>query len=284
MLGKLLKHEFRATSRTFVPLLGLFLLFSIAVRLLTYELDSISSSTLGVVLTVIVCIIYGACFVAVLAFGGFSSIIRFNKNIFTDEGYLMNTLPIKPHLHIFTKLISSVVWVIVSIIACSISVCILSFGIDMFSKIGKFLAELISAFGEAFMESPLLSVLLLLFIMVMFIMNYLVFFSAIAIGSSSTTKKGVFQVISFIAITVVISIIFFNSSEMVVNFLDFTDIMTDFDAAIMSDNTTLINEISYELVDALNVFLLILSSVCAAISVGLFFLTNFFMTKKLNLE
>ena len=38
------------------------------------------------------------------------SLTNFHKTLFTDEGYLMLTIPVKPYYHIFTKFISSVIW------------------------------------------------------------------------------------------------------------------------------------------------------------------------------
>ena len=94
MLGKLIKHEFRATGRIMLPLLGAELLLSVLAGLSIRGLDRMENmGFLGVtyVLTLVVFFL-GLFALGVVAF--VLMIQRFYKNLLRDEGYLAMTLPV----------------------------------------------------------------------------------------------------------------------------------------------------------------------------------------------
>lgn len=109
MLSKLLKHEFRATGRIMGPLYLVLLATSVGMRVSLQLLNHTDSRLLrmlgGVLAMAYVVAILGVCFAA---FG--LMIQRFYRSLLTDEGYLMFTLPVSVHQHIWSKLIVSTVW------------------------------------------------------------------------------------------------------------------------------------------------------------------------------
>ena len=124
MLRKLLKHEFRATGRIMLPVIGILLATSVAANLsLRYLLGSSAwfLSMLGILLLTA----FGFAIFGVFIVSFILMIQRFYKNLLQDEGYLMFTLPVSVHQHIWSKLIVSVVWfaaTILAIIAASLVV------------------------------------------------------------------------------------------------------------------------------------------------------------------
>ncbi len=52
---------------------------------------------------------------------------RFNKNLLSDEGYLMHTLPVKPWKHIASKLLASMLWMIGSVVVALISILVITY-------------------------------------------------------------------------------------------------------------------------------------------------------------
>ncbi len=106
MLGKLLKYEFKATSRTFLPIYGALILVALGNRL--FRMGNIN---LGFGLTTAILV---GLFVALGVLTLMVTIQRFNKNLLGDEGYLMFTLPVEPNQLIFSKLITTVIWGILS--------------------------------------------------------------------------------------------------------------------------------------------------------------------------
>lgn len=113
MLGKLLKHDFKALFKywwiaAIISLgLGVAAGFSIPI--------AISENDIPPILRVSTII---AIFVAIMGIGVFSAFsvvmifIRFYKNLFTDEGYLTFTLPVKRASILNSKLISAVLFTI----------------------------------------------------------------------------------------------------------------------------------------------------------------------------
>ena len=86
MLGKLMKYEFMATGRTFLPLFAALILVSIVNRLLS-SLGLNVPSAIGTVVSVILMV--GVAVVTLLI-----TLQRFRNNLLSNEGYLMMTLPV----------------------------------------------------------------------------------------------------------------------------------------------------------------------------------------------
>lgn len=123
MLGKLLKYEFKATSRTFVPLYIALIFVAIINNL--FIVSNIELS-IGVIMTMIMFGLFVALGVLTLVV----LIQRFNKNLLGDEGYLMFTLPVKPYQLILSKLLITVFWTLISGIVSIITFIILMGGFN----------------------------------------------------------------------------------------------------------------------------------------------------------
>ena len=115
MLGKLMKHEFRATARIMLPVMGamaaLALLANLSIRGLAGNLSDVPM--LKILFTLII-IFFGAAVVATVVMSLVIMVSRFYRNLLKDEGYLMFTLPVSVHELIWSKLIVSLVWFLVT--------------------------------------------------------------------------------------------------------------------------------------------------------------------------
>ena len=124
MLRKLLKHEFRATGRVMLPMYLILLVTAVGSNLAGRGMLDGRSDVLNI-LGVIIVMAFGIAICGVLVMSFVLMIQRFYKNLLQDEGYLMFTLPVSVHQHIWSKLIVSVVWfaaTILAIIAASLVV------------------------------------------------------------------------------------------------------------------------------------------------------------------
>ena len=131
MLKQLLKYEFKATGRIY----GALYLAILAVALLMgifWRSKDLSSAPLAVLMMV-----YLALSVALMVVALLTIIERFTRNLLGREGYLMHTLPVTSGQLILSKLISSMVWIL-----CSIVVLLVSF--LLFSAFG--LMDVLQAF------------------------------------------------------------------------------------------------------------------------------------------
>lgn len=136
MLGKLIKYEFKATYRVFALIFSGVLFLAIINRMLfgfaenswNYGINRGLENFLTII-TGISVTLYGLFIMAMFVVLTIVIIQRFYKNLFTDEGYLMHTLPVSPWMHIISKMLVATLWSIVSFIVVTISVFILlSFG------------------------------------------------------------------------------------------------------------------------------------------------------------
>ena len=111
MLGKLIKHEFRATGRVMLPMMGvlalLALLANLSIRGLSGGLSNVPALR---ILFILIVVFFGIGIVAAAVMSVVIMVSRFYRNLLKDEGYLMFTLPVSVHEIIWSKLIVSLVW------------------------------------------------------------------------------------------------------------------------------------------------------------------------------
>lgn len=122
MLGKLLKHEFIATGRMFLPAYAALLVIALLSNILGFA--SNAWLPLDVASTVLL-IVYVLLFGAVFTMGDFIEVSRFGKRVTGDEGYLTHTLPVKLSAVINSQIIVYVVWAFASVVVGLLSMFLL---------------------------------------------------------------------------------------------------------------------------------------------------------------
>lgn len=121
MLSKLLKYETKATGRIFVPIYLALLIFAVVNRfVLALRSDQWHMPA------VISMAVYIAIMVAMFVMTLIMMIQRFYKNLLSDEGYLMLTLPVRPWSHIVSKLLVSLLWIMASGLVAMLSIMIIA--------------------------------------------------------------------------------------------------------------------------------------------------------------
>lgn len=277
MLGKLLKYELLAEMRkyavVFAAIIGaavLFLVFDRGLsRLGDYAIIDIFSGFL-LIAFILLCFFTLAMIIVM-------SCVRFKKNLFGDEGYLMHTLPVPAWQHIAVKIIAAYIWTIAALIVIVIGICILtcsgSWMTDMYEGMKEAFAE-ISAADDAsaallfnfkwffIITSVLYPLLLLLYI-----------YFCIAVGSLFNSHKTLMSILTFVVVNTVGQIV--NSVIMVIGGLSSYMSM---DTADMNAATADMFISSYgKLMWGSSIFSVILYAAMAIC-------TNYIMSKKLNLE
>lgn len=128
MLGKLLKHEFNATARYFIPLYGLILiltpLFALMFRFMN-EYDVEGQFTIMASLALFG--VFGFAFLIIATFIAtlILIIIRFYKTTATSEAYLTFTLPVKTYQVVLSKTIAAFIWEILAAIVALTSLVVM---------------------------------------------------------------------------------------------------------------------------------------------------------------
>lgn len=214
MLGKLLKHEFRATGRVMLPVLGvlviLTLLFNLSVRFISTTDSVLLNVLFGLVVFSFVAGIIAAEIIALVLM-----INRFYKNLLGEEGYLMHTLPVNVHELVWSKIIVSFVWFLATNL-----VIILMIGATALLQSGTNLAEIFADFpgwSEIWAELRqfglyprhfvVLGLEYLLILLLGGVTTCLHFYAAMALGHTAANHKGLFSVLFFIGISMAFNIL-----------------------------------------------------------------------------
>jgi hypothetical protein len=209
MLGKLLKYEFKSTARIFVLLYAALLLVALVNALLfpVLDLSAVSAppgSTPGLsgviemvstFVLAIASIMYILLVVAVLIMTLVVSVVRFYR-LLGDEGYLWLTLPVTADTHIISKLISSLIWFITSLLAVALSLGILFIRTGLIEELPA-QWNMVANSGFTLWLWILLTALLTV---ISWISSIMMFYTAIAIGPNILKSRLGGSVIAYIAI------------------------------------------------------------------------------------
>ncbi len=272
MLGKLIKHEWRAFSKTpLIAMIGL-LIFTIY-GIFTFSLEFWSSDN-PIVQALMVFFVFG--YVICICVISYSVIIctalRFYKNIYTDEGYLMHTLPVSQASLILSKTIVSFVWILISVIAIAFSMICLSVGILLVSNVGFSFGDILQymfrTMNEMFTDPELIRALgmtsgtfmiLVFLLMISGIINsILMIYASVSIGQLFHKHRVLGAFVSYIGIY---SILQFAGTLISI------PLLSTYDSAAIALPTLLLTLVG-----------------TIVLSVVFFFLTEWIMRKKLNLE
>lgn len=146
---KLLKYEWKACARVFLPLYGAVILMSVinAVMMTDRAQDFMNG-----IPTAILAMLFVALLVAVFVVTAVILIQRFYKNLLGDEGYLMFTLPVTIAQHIWSKVIVALGICCLSCIVSLLSMSVMIMGTDTNFVFGISLA--LHQLGSAIAADP----------------------------------------------------------------------------------------------------------------------------------
>lgn len=135
MLGKLIKHDFRAFARTLLPLqigvVGAGVVTAILTRLssamsnVAHVADGTPAARWMMVFSVLFFIVVGLLLLAVAASSLVSLVLicgRVQKSFFGDEGYLTFSLPTTTEKLLWSKIITGTIWMLISGAAIALSI------------------------------------------------------------------------------------------------------------------------------------------------------------------
>ena len=203
MLGKLLKHEFRATGRTMLPMLGvlavLVVLANLSVRMLDKELGTFLSIlfVLILILTVVAVTVSEIMPVVVM-------VQRFYKNLLGSEGYLMHTLPANAHQLVWSKLIVSSVWMLGTNLVIHLGRLNVGEILRTLPSWGQIMDGLAQV-GVTGGDVTLLLVEMALMVVLVQLAACLHFYAAMSLGHMFTSHKGLMSVVVFVALSYLFS-------------------------------------------------------------------------------
>jgi hypothetical protein len=195
MLGKLMKYEFKATARVFLPLYAALLVMAAVTKLmfsLQWETPQIISMVLSILLMV-------AAFMITLII----TIQRFYKNFLTNEGYLMFTLPVTTDKLMMGKLLVAMVWNIVCTAVVYLSLSIMAFsGMEWSAMI-----DAIRSLGLPAVDLTFFTVEFIAFILLSLATSILTIYASMALSMVANKHRVALSFAFYIGLTTVTQII-----------------------------------------------------------------------------
>ncbi len=197
MLRKLMKHEFRATGQIMLPLYLILLVTAFGSNIAgRWMIDSqISAVSLlgGFMVMAFAIAIFAACLMSFVLM-----IQRFYKNLLQDEGYLMLTLPVSIHQHIWAKLIVSVVWFITTLFVLFLACMVVAYNVRFIQEFFGVFADILRGLQKLKISEALNgTVIILEFLVLIFLFLAafsLQFYAALAAGHSLPNHKMAYSV------------------------------------------------------------------------------------------
>lgn len=275
MLSKLIKHEFKATCNAF------FLLFCslIGMTILTRLSKAIpADNTIFALVKVLITVLYVILLIGLLLFGVIIMLRRFNVNLLRDEGYLTHTLPVKMWQHLTAKMITYTVWFFASLGVLFLSFTIFFVGTKTYNIVPDALVELAKAI-KTYPVMILLIIEIILSGILVFVTTMLNIFAALSLGQIFRQHKIAGSVLFYFVLNTamgfisMISMIYMPIIEHQMNRIE----------RISNSGVSYHHKVN---VVTDNILLILLFYIVMYIieSVIYFVITNYMLSKKLNLD
>ncbi len=274
MLGKLIKHEFKATARIIWPMYAGMVVLALITRLAAMPLLDSQHSFFINAISILIIFLFGLCMIALAFMPLIISAVRFKKNILGSEGYLTMSLPVNTDQVLCSKMITSLVWYFASaLLGLAIILMMVFWGQDIQLFSGGI--DLKGFFEEAARLSAenkkiIWNVVLLIteFVVdgvILINLGTLIVYASYSIGYSVNKHKSLLTVVLFFVlfhisnwVCVLGIFIFGRQSQRWIDFMTGVNGLQSFLAGML--------------------LLMLISSAV------LYFITRFFITRKLNLE
>lgn len=260
MLGKLIKHEWKAVAKV-LAIMHIALVLMAIVGKIMLSIDVLKEA--WPMWSALLCLYV----LSVIAVGVGTHIylaVRFYKNMYTDEGYLSFTLPVKSWEHIFAKTMVSSIWILIDGVAIAASIIILvmykGMGTEFLQMWNEFMAEISPVGVWGVIQFVITAV-------VSWISIPLTYYFSISIGQLFNSHKMLASVVTYF-ITI-------NALQVISTIISVISMMGKMSEMLEEETVSLSfysNILSIGMVEQL------------VIAVAFWMVTDFIMKRKLNLE
>jgi len=262
MLRKLMKYEFMAMGRIFLPLFGALIVISIVNGILgSFGLDT--PAFIGIVVAIL--LIVGIVVITFILI-----IQRFWTNLLSNEGYLMMTLPVSTDLIILSKLFTASVLSVISTIVVLLSILIMT-------TTGISLADITEGirfvFGVIPFNLPQMWILIIQIIIALVLSmftNILLLYVCMSLSMVSDKYRWLVAIGFYIAITTALQIIV----TVVIAIGAFSGTFSAIERFLLSFPTF----------GQINLFALIINLFSAVLCVAFYITTRYMLKNRLNLQ
>lgn len=189
MLGKLFKYEGLAAARILLPLYGAIVLLTGMTIGFFHILPKNAGITLPTALFIITTALFVLGLVAVCIVTFCLSLVRFYKNLLSDEGYLTHTLPVSTGSKLFVHIATAVFWMTVSILMVCVLLFLLFLSIDPEHTINTLRLIMQDLQSEMNPSKAIVMLELIPLYLLSVVTLFLQFFAALTVGASIGSGK-----------------------------------------------------------------------------------------------
>ena len=274
MLGKLFKYEWRSITKLLLPIHGCVLLFALLSRFyftLGGGVENLLNSSSGIISVLTGLLIFALVVIisSVVIFTYVYIGYHFYKKVFTDQGYLTNTLPVTPTQLLLSKELAAVPWLLIDILIIIISCLILASTKDLFSSFRLVWPVMLSQMGQM----PLLTALTIFAIILSPFQMIIILFFSVTVGNLASTHKVLASIAVYIGIYILQQI--FGFIELIViGFSDYGTFM----------NVDLATNAAISIDTYLNPVLAVNIIFCILLMIACWIGSSYILSKKLNLQ
>ncbi len=279
MLGKLIKHDMKYWLKIMLGMYGLITIFTLIAFGLSLAYKYHPENMVLMIAKPISTFVYVAGIIVMFVLTLILGMIRFEKNLFGDEGYLTNTIPVKPFNLIVSKVFTQMVWFAGDCVVFFLSLSLFLRKITWLKDVIDFFKESVQTdlveSGIDISSSKITGYLVFMGIyMVIAMLSFILqVYTSISIGYTSRASKGAMSFVAYIAtyfITQVLSLVMMVA----IMLIDFNSITIVFQENVSAD-------VPMKFVAHLFIGMTgLMVGMCAVYNLVM----NKILTKKLNLE
>lgn len=228
MLGKIIKYEFKATSKNYLISFLAVIALSALSGLIQYLPEDVAIFALikGAVYFVYFALVVMMPTAVMIALG-----VRFFKSMLSDTAYFTHTIPVGKKTLINGKIVSGVIWMVLSIVVVIVSVAVMVMFASYSSEMAKHLREIIDAIRDIRIPSEYIStvfIVVILSIVAVFV-TVLHIYASVAMGQILTSHKKIGAVVFYVILRYVASVIMTAGMFVILNAMDMLE--SNFDNA-----------------------------------------------------
>lgn len=148
MIGKLVKYEFKHTSKTMFTTWAVLVVATLMGSIALHRLDqgNTSDANFSVIISGIILVLYVIALISIYCVDFIYLCYHYHKTMYSSQGYLTHTLPVSPAATFSVKILALFVWMLASSVLLAVSVLILL----QVGSGGKFFNAIITFSWEGF--------------------------------------------------------------------------------------------------------------------------------------
>lgn len=216
MLKKLLKYDWKSVSLLLLILHGILLVYTLIGRLgIAFGLSGAGDTMVSSVTTMygivagLYIFVYVLFIFAIVVATYVYLAIRFQKNLFSDEGYLTHTLPVSPTKLIWSKMLVAWAWIAIDFLCVAVSVLLLLLFKETSASMGELFQSVFGLLTGKYGTQNQIFLIILLFVGLIQVFGFyttLALFS-MCLGNLFKTHKILGAIVSFFGINTVVSLV-----------------------------------------------------------------------------